>query len=172
MTITADTATSTSRPVEVPPAADHTISIDTAADVLEVQPATIRRYVHAGRLARLAGGISADSVAAYIATREDNIAKTRFRPAAAYGPDGHIAAAAALYHRAAAMARQAEAWKKLAKATLDHVADGVYGGWEVARKPTTKTVKDGKAIEARFAQLGEDVPMKPVAPSLIVTRAA
>ncbi|WP_256789203.1 hypothetical protein [Frankia sp. AvcI1] len=166
MTITADTATSTS------PVRDHAISVETAADVLAIQPATVRRYLRSGRLARLAGAVSADSVAAYVATREDNITRSRFKPTAAYGPDGHIAAAAALYYRAAAMARQAEAWKKLAKTVLDHVADGVYGGWDVARKPTTKKVRDGKAIDARFAQLKEPVPMKGVAPSLVVTRAA
>lgn len=56
-------------------APDRPLTPAQAAASLGVQPATVRRYLAAGRLARLAGGVSARSVAAYDRRREAGAAR-------------------------------------------------------------------------------------------------
>jgi len=143
---------------------DHRISVDTAAAELGIKPATVRRYVRAGKLAGLAGGVSADSVEAYAATRAANIARTRFAPA------GVVARAAARYAAAAELARRADRDKRAARKTLDAAGAGVYDGWDVAYVPSARQVPDMEAVARLLAAHGHDVPMKAVAPILRVAR--
>ncbi len=171
MTITAD-ITSSSTSVTAP-AGDHVISIATAAAELgsadkPLKDATIRRYLSAGKLQRLAGGVSADSVAAYATRRTANITRTRFRPAAAYRPANPIEAACARYAAGTELARQGDRDKRAARKTLDVIDDGQYGPWLVERVASSREVVDLAEITRVFAELGRDVPMRTVAASLRV----
>jgi hypothetical protein len=171
MTTTATLAPATSTTPAA--ASDHEISVATAASELGVQPATVRRYLRSGRLARLGGGASADSVAAYAARRASNTARTRFKPAAAYTPTDPIQAACAQYSAAADLARQADRGKRAARKTLDVVGDGQYGPWAVERADSGRQVADLAEITRIFLAHGlGEVPMRDVAPSLKVTRLA
>jgi predicted transcriptional regulator len=173
MTTTATLAPATST---APAASDHEISVATAASELGVQPATVRRYLRSGRLARLARlgrGVSADSVAAYAAQRANNTTRTRFKPADTYTPADLIQAACAQYSAAADLARQADRGKRAARKTLDVVGDGQYGPWAVERADSGRQVADLAEITRIFLAHGlGEVPMKDVAPSLKVTRLA
>lgn len=83
-----------------------------------------------------------------------------------------IEAAAADYERAADLGRRADRGKRAAKKTLDRLPTGLYGAWLVERVPNAREVADLEAIRAVFKAHGlGQVPMKPCAPSLKVTRA-
>ncbi len=168
MTITADTATSTTNTVEVPPATDHAISIETAADVLNVQPATVRRYLRAGRLVPLDGGISADSVTAYAAARTVNITRTRFKAAAPVGP---VEAAAAMWAEATKLEAQARRLKKLARPVLEEAGPGTYGPFEL-EFTAGQMRQDQELIDVFwYAMFGEKAPRALTKPGPKVTPA-
>ncbi len=171
MTITADIATTTTGP------RDHAISVETAADVLAVQPATVRRYLRSGRLAPLAGGVSADSVAAYAARRAANVARTRAvpgwraAPAAPAAPVGPVEAAAAMWAEAARLEALARDLKAQARPVLEEAGQGLYGRWHV-RFTAGRLVQDTEAVNAFFwAVFGAETPKKRCAPSPKVTPA-
>ncbi|WP_269858164.1 hypothetical protein [Streptomyces sp. RPT161] len=86
-------------------------------------------------------------------------------------PVEEIEAAAAQFARAADSARAADRAKRKSKKILDRLPAGIYGRWTVTREPSNRMTADLDAIRAIFKEhdLG-DVPMKPGAPSLRVTR--
>jgi hypothetical protein len=98
-------------------------------------------------------------------------------PADAYGPDElpaveDIEAAAAEYAAAADQARAADRVKRAAKKTIGRVPAGLYGGWLISRKASSRMTVDLEAVRATYARLGlGELPMKSSAPSLVVTRA-
>ncbi|WP_163549837.1 hypothetical protein [Candidatus Frankia nodulisporulans] len=166
MTITEITTSTSATPAAV---SDHTISIATAATELAVKETTIRRYVRAGRLAPLAGGISANSVSAYAAARTANITRTRFKPAHTYRPASPIEAACAAYNEGVEARRAADRTLRPAQKTLKAVGAGVYGPWAVELVPSGRETVDLDAVTRILTGLGMDVPMKPVADTLRVS---
>ncbi len=171
MTITADTATITAA---APAATDHAISVATAADVLggdrgPLKEDTIRRYVRAGRLVPLAGGISANSVATYAAARTVNITRTRFKPAHTYQPATPIEAACAAYSGGVEARRAADRTIRPAQKVLRAVGAGEYGPWTVEMVPSGRETPDLDAITKILTGFGLEVPMKSVADTIRVT---
>lgn len=132
----------------------------------------MKRYVRAGKLAPLGDGVSADSVSLYITTRDANLARTRFKPAVAYVPDGPVEAACALYDASAELARQGDRGKRKARKILDVVEDGQYGPWTVERVESAKEGVDLVRVAEILAYFGLEVPMKQHANSLKVSRVA
>lgn len=79
--------------------------------------------------------------------------------------------AAAEYTIASAAVRASDRRKRAARKLLDRLADGRYGAWLIERVPGGRETPDLEAIGRQYAALGlGPVPMKPVAPSLKVTR--
>ncbi|ORT46978.1 hypothetical protein [Frankia sp. KB5] len=163
-----DTGT-TVRPVEVQAPADHSISIATVASELSIKESTVHRYLRAGRLARLGGAVSADSVAAYAAARAMNITRTRFQPAKAYTPASPIEAACAAYNAGVEARRAADRTIRPAKKTLQAVGPGSYGPWDVEMVPSGRETPNLEEITRILTGLGMDVPMRPVADTIRVT---
>ncbi|WP_250283175.1 hypothetical protein [Frankia sp. CiP1_Cm_nod2] len=99
-------------------------------------------------------------------------------PADVYTPDEMpavevIEEAAASYETASEQARTADRGKRKARKLLDRLPAGVYGSWAVDRVESSRQTADLDAIRATYARHGlGDVPMRPCAPSLRVTRAA
>lgn len=84
---------------------------------------------------------------------------------------GEIEADAAKYARAADQARAADRAKRAARKILDRLPAGRYGAWCVERVPNAREVGDLEAIRKIFKANGlGEVPMKPCAPSLKLTR--
>lgn len=87
-------------------------------------------------------------------------------------PVADIEAAAAKYAAAADQARAADRVKRAAKKTIGRVPAGLYGGWLISRKASSRMTVDLEAVRATYARLGlGELPMKSSAPSLVVTRA-
>lgn len=167
MTITADITATTATVVR-----DHVISIATAAAELGIKEATARRYLRAGRLARLDNGVSADSVQAYAGRRAANVTRFRFKPAVAYRPASPIEAACAQYDGGVEMRRTADRAIRPARKTIDAVGAGTYGPWTVEYVESGRETADLDEITKILAFFGLSVPMKPVADTLKVARAA
>lgn len=84
-----------------------------------------------------------------------------------------IEAAAKEYERAADQARAADRAKRAAKKTIGRVPSGLYGGWLISRKASSRQTVDLEAVRATYVRLGlGELPLKSSAPSLVVTRAA
>jgi len=179
--------------LEVPtPQADEALTVGQAAARLGgLKPDTIRRYLAAGKLARLDGGVSAASVAAYAEAREANITRTRFRkttpapsaatqakPRAFFAPADmpaveEIEAEAIAFDEAADSYRAGDRGKNRARKLLDKVPAGQYGRARIEWVPSNTNRADLDAIAAIFKayDLGP-VPMKRDRDSLKVTIAA
>ncbi|MEX5632163.1 hypothetical protein [Parafrankia sp. FMc2] len=80
-----------------------------------------------------------------------------------------IEAAAAEYADAAEQARQGDRGKRRARKLLDLLPAGTYGRATVERITSARQTPDMDEITRVFAELGRDVPMRPVADSLRVT---
>ncbi|WP_269858900.1 hypothetical protein [Streptomyces sp. RPT161] len=88
-------------------------------------------------------------------------------------PVEDIEAAAEAYAEAGGQARAADRAKRKSKKLLDRLASGRYGAWRIERVESSRQVADLEKIAQIFRDhdLGP-VPMRSVAPSLKVTRAA
>jgi hypothetical protein len=160
--------TTTTITVEVP--ADHILSLDTVAQELAVQPATVKRYLRAGKLTRLGNGISADSVAAYTATRTLNVQRTRFRPApVAVEQLTDVELAAEAWAEAGRLEALARDLKAQARPVLDAAGAGRHGRYDV-RLTAGRTMQDNEAVKAHYAELDLAVPTKKAAGSFKVVR--
>ena len=83
-----------------------------------------------------------------------------------------IEAAAREYERATIEARRADRGKRAARKVLDRLPVGLYSGWLVSRKDSTRKVADLEEITRIFKAHGlGPVPMRHCAPSLVVARA-
>lgn len=156
-----------------PVTSDHEVSVATAAQTLAVRPATVRRYLTAGKLTRLGNAISADSVEAYRVKRDAGRAKfaaCRFRKIDLKAlSDVELAAEAwAEAQRLEALARDLKA---KARKTLEEAGAGTHGIYEV-RFTAGRTMQDNDAIRAHYKEIGEEVPTKKAAPSIKVHRIA
>lgn len=79
--------------------------------------------------------------------------------------------AARAYTDAADVARAAERAKRGARKLLDTLPAGRYGLWRVERVPSGRETVDLDAVRRAYAAHGlGPLPMKPIAPSLSVTR--
>lgn len=155
MTATATLTAPAATTIEV--ATDHEISVATAAQALGIQPATAKRYLRSGKLARLGGGISADSVEAYRTRRDANVARTRFHKAAAASEtEAKIAAAKAALDRAAKLEAEAKALRAQTKKTLEAIGVGEHGTWEVYRTKAQNRI-NRELVEALCEEVGRDV---------------
>jgi hypothetical protein len=169
--------------------ADHAVTVATAADLLVVKPATVRRYLAAGKLARLDGGISAASISAYAEQRATGRERTRgargrFLPAPApkvvddsFG--AHTARlvgklesepSRGLAAQAFALAAELEKAARLLKDTARPVADqfgpgrGDGADFDLVRV-AGRMIQDAAAVKAHYAQIGEALPMRQAADS-------
>lgn len=61
--------------------------------------------------------------------------------------------------------------KRAARKTLDRTPTGEYGDWSVTWVQSSRRTWDNDAIAAVFAELGREIPTKPSAPTLKLTRA-
>ncbi|MCM3886146.1 hypothetical protein [Frankia sp. R82] len=165
-----------------PAATDSPISISSAAAALTITEATTRRYLRAGKLTRLDGGVSAASVEAYAERRAANISRTRTVPGWHRRPTGDLHSlprtagpveeAAAAWAEAARLEALARKLKAKARPVLEEAGPGTYGPFEV-RFTEGRLDPDTKLIAALyFAVFGEDVPRKRSAPSPKVSPAA
>lgn len=85
----------------------------------------------------------------------------------------NIERAALGYDLASDNARQADRAKRKHRKLLDRLPAGRYGAWFVERVVSSRETPDLVAIRATYERLGlGDVPMRQVAPSLKVRRAA
>ncbi|WP_405425603.1 hypothetical protein [Streptomyces erythrochromogenes] len=84
-----------------------------------------------------------------------------------------IAAAAAQYAAAADLARAGDRGKRAAKKVLARLPQGRYGLWVVQRRASSRQTVDLDAVKRLLKAHGYDgpVPMKPNAPSLVVSKA-
>lgn len=155
--------------------ADHAVTIQTATELLgKLKPATVRRYLAAGKLTSLDGGISAASITTYAAARTVNVTRTRFRPTGRRtGRPTRVSPATVTTvpaaHAALTEARKLEAIVKelraAAKTTLEAAGAGtVVDGVVVVLKPG-RQIQDNKKIKAHYAALKQTVPMTTSAPS-------
>jgi hypothetical protein len=169
MTITAEITTTA-------PARDHAISVETAAAELGgLKVATIRRYAKAGKLARLAGGISADSVEAYKVARKANQERTRFKKAPRPVTDltelTDVELAAEAWAEAARLEAIARDLKKQARPILEAAGPGRHGRFELRFIPGGLVMDQG-AVRADYEAREDEVPMKQKADSIKAARVA
>ena len=86
---------------------------------------------------------------------------------------GEIEEAARLLEQAREQANAAARAKRKAEKVLSRVPDGTYGAVQIERVDSGRQTADLDAIRAIFAEHGlGEVPMKPCAPSLVITWAA
>ncbi len=169
MTITADI------PTTAPAHTDHTISIETAADHLTVKPATVRRYLRTGKLARRDSGVSANSVEVYRAARTANQERTRFKKTPKPTDDlavlTDVELAAEAWAEAGRLEALARKLKAQARPILNEAGEGLHGRFDV-RFTAGRTVMDQDAVREDYEGRGEEVPVKVNAPSIKVVRVA
>lgn len=161
-------------------ATETLISVTSAAAELGVKPATVRRYLRSGRLAGVAGGVWADSVEAYRATRKANIERTRACPGwkrqaptltVLPAPASPVEEAAAMWAEAGRLEALARKLKEQAGPVLREAGEGEHGRFRLAFT-AGRTVQDTEQVKADYAARGESVPTKKAAPSIKVTPVA
>lgn len=152
---------------------DHAVSVETAAQILAVKPSTVRRYLCAGKITHLDGGVSADSIDTYIRSRAENIARTRFRPAKKddLSQLSDVELAAEAWAEAARLEALARDLKAQARPILDAAGPGRHGRFEV-RFTAGRAVLDTTAVRADYTARGEMPPMRQTAPAIKVARVA
>ncbi|NUV64307.1 hypothetical protein [Streptomyces sp. CAI-85] len=60
--------------------------------------------------------------------------------------------------------------KRAARKTLDRAVTGIYNGWAVKWVQSSRREWDRDAIAAVFAELGREIPTRPAAPTLKLSR--
>jgi hypothetical protein len=88
-------------------------------------------------------------------------------------PETDLFAAAAVlgaYYHANEASKELARTMRRSKKTIAVLKAGVYGGWKLAWKPSTRETPDMAAIEETYRRLSlGPVPMKPVANSIEIT---
>lgn len=167
--------------------ADHAVTIATAAELLTVKPATVSRYLRAGRLIRLDAGISAASITAYATTRTASRQRARnaaghFLPTPTAEPvDDSFGAhttrlialldsapsrglAAQAFALAAELEKAARLLKDAARPVADQHGPGQGVDFDLVRV-AGRMIQDSPAVKAHYAQIGEPIPMRQAADS-------
>ncbi|WP_329326712.1 hypothetical protein [Streptomyces sp. NBC_01689] len=129
------------------------------------------------RAARTTGDAVRSATPAALARAVAAAARTN-RERIVAGPDAEepptaeeIAQAAEEHERARELYNRGAREKRAARKVLERAATGEYGSWSVTWVQSTRTDWDREAIAAVFAELGREIPTKPSAPTLTLTRA-
>lgn len=82
-----------------------------------------------------------------------------------------VAEAAEAHEAARELYNEGARGKRSARKVLDRTPTGEYGDWSVSWVQSSRREWDRDAIAAVFAELGREIPTRPAAPSLKLTRA-